>query len=165
MCFVVFKTIELGAGPTNADGFCKAFEEAGVRVEDWANDILRKPAFSVATEKMGMDLVIVSVAELGFTDSAKLKDIYISAKKRGLGLCPPEVGPQLRLQYKDQPKEEVLLIGMESICASDDVFDIFKVSHFSSVGLYLSTGPGGSNDVWPKDYQFVFVLPRKPPVT
>jgi len=131
-----------------------------MRISDWANDIIGKPAFSVATEKTDVDLVVVSVAELGFPKGATLRDIYATAKKRGLELCPNEVGPQLRLQYKDQPKDEWLIVGMEPITDSDGDLDLFSVGHFSD-GLWLDTSDDYPDGVWHEDYRFVFVLPRK----
>ena len=57
------------------------------------------------------DLVVVSAADLGLAvESASLKDIYSRAENLGLGLAPAEVGPELRLQYFNQPTGEFLNI-------------------------------------------------------
>ncbi len=156
----VWKRITLGTGIKDADGFRRSLKDNNMRIGDWANDIIGKPAFSVATEKMDVDLVVVSVAELGFPNGATLKDIYASAKKRGLELCPNEVGPQLRLQYKDQPKDEWFVIGMEPIADSVGDLGLFSVEH-DSYGLWLDTYYGYPDRVWNEYYRFVFVLPRK----
>jgi hypothetical protein len=106
--FPTWKTIKLGCGPKTADDFRKAVKSAGMKIGDWANDILGKPAFTATTSETEVELVVASVAELGFKDGATRKDIYVRAQEFGLDLCPPEVGPQLRLQYTDQSKGEGL---------------------------------------------------------
>jgi len=128
----VWKRITLGTG-IDADGYRKAIKAKKMRIGDYANDILGKPTFSVATEEeeVELDLVVVSVAELGFPKGAKLKDIFARAKEKGLHLCPNQVGPELRLQYEDQPKDEWLLIGMEPITGSGGGPSVFRVGHDS----------------------------------
>lgn len=42
-------------------------------------------------------------------------EIIHAAAKLDLWLCPAEVGPQLRLQYQDQPEEDALDIASEKI--------------------------------------------------
>ncbi len=169
--FKVFKTIKLGTGPKTADDFRKAIKDKGMRISDWANDILDRPQFTVATEEIEVDLVAVSVAGLGFRDGAKLKDIYARSQELGLQLCPNEVGPQLRLQYADQPKGERFIIGMEPIADLDgNLRGLFRVG-FGGDSLWLSYDYGdfyGDYDnygypesFWNGYYRFVFVLPRK----
>ena len=122
-----------------------------------ANDILGKPAFTVATEETELDLVVVSVAELGFKNGATREQIYSRAEERGLDHCPAEVGPQLRLQYADQPKGEWLVVGMEPITDSGGDLELFGVERGDS-GLWLSScfdDPGG---VWSSDDRFAFSL-------
>ncbi len=58
----------------------------------------------------------MSAAELGFRgETASLRQIYDAAHKLGFGLAPAEIGPQLRLQYLDQPVGEFLTIAMAPI--------------------------------------------------
>jgi hypothetical protein len=156
----VFKTIKLGTGLKTADGFRKAVKDKGMRIGDYANDILGKPAFTVAKGETEVDLVVISVAELGFKDGAKREDIYVRAKELGLELCPSEVGPQLRMQYVDQPKDEWLVIGMEPIADSDGDLKLFYVKHGDD-DLWLSSHYHNPHYFWSGSYRFVFVLPRK----
>lgn len=158
--FKVWKTIKLGTGFRNADDFRKALESGGYRIGDWANDILGKPAFKVAAEKIEVDLVKVTVAELGFKDGARRDQIYERAKEIGLELCPDEVGPQLRLQYRDQPNNEWILVGMESILDSGGGLEVFYVRRGGS-GLWLFGSWGDSGRFWDADCRWVFVRPRK----
>lgn len=157
--FKVFKTLKLRTG-MDAKGYRKAIEEKKMRIGYCADDILGKPAFSVATEEMELDLVVVSVKELTGKDEAPLIEIYARAKERGLGLCPNEVGPSLRLQYADQPNGEWLIIGMEPIADSDGYLELFYLEH-SDDGLWLYTRYGRPGSVWRGCYRFVFVRPRK----
>ncbi|MGY4451042.1 hypothetical protein ACVWZR_005702 [Bradyrhizobium sp. i1.3.1] len=63
-----------------------------------------------------MELILVSPAQLGFTsDTVTLADVYARARQLGFELAAAEVGPQLRIQYLDQPIGEFLIIGMEPI--------------------------------------------------
>ena len=158
--FKVWRRITLGTSIKDADGFRYSHKQSNMRIGDWANDILGKPAFSVATDKVDVDLVVVSVAELGFPKGATLKDIYVTAKKCGLELCPNEVGPQLRLQYRDQPKDEWFVIGMEPITCSEGGLRLFHVEH-GGRGLWLSAYCGSPDTVWNGYCRFVFVLSRK----
>ena len=105
-----------------------ALTSAGFRIGTWADDILGKPAFTAAAAESTLDLVVASVAELGFRERRHDSPTSTSrAKSFGLELCPAEVGPQLRLQYADQPYGEWLRIAMEPISDSDGNPFIFDV--------------------------------------
>lgn len=159
--FKVSKTIKLGMnGLKTADDFRKAIKRCGMKIGQYADDILGKPAFTVVTEETEIDLVVVSVVELGFKNGATHKQIYIRAKELGLDLCLAEVGPQLRLQYKDQPDGESLVVAMEPIADSGGCLELFRVRR-DARGLWLSSGCGSPVYVWDGDCRFVFVLPRK----
>jgi hypothetical protein len=126
--FQPWRIIKLGTGQKTANDFRKAIKKANCKVSDWASDILGKPEFSVAaTKEIEVDLVNISVSELGFPNGATREKIYKRAQELGLQLCPPEVGPQLRLQYKDQPMNEWLLIGMKPVTGSDGNLKVFNV--------------------------------------
>ena len=151
-----WKKIKLGTGLKDADDFRKALKKADCNIGDWGNDILGKPAFTVSPEEMEVELVVVSVAELGFKEGATRADIYKRAQELGLDLCPNEVGPQLRLQYKDQPKGEWLLIGMEPITVSDGYLFVFRVERNDDGERWL-LGFGRPGDFWYADYRWVFL--------
>jgi hypothetical protein len=153
--FQVWKTIKLGTGLKTAKDFRRALTDGGYRIGNWGDDILGKPAFTANETETEADLVVVSVEELGFKDGATRADIYNRAKELGLELCPSEVGPQLRLQYKDQPKGEWLLIAMEPIAVSDGRLTVFDVEHVGD-GLWLDCH-GRPDRFWGADYRWVFL--------
>ncbi len=152
-----WKKIKLGTGLKDADDFRKALKKADCNIGDWSNDILGKPAFAVSPEETEVELVVVSVAELGFKEGATRADIYKRAQELGLDLCPNEVGPQLRLQYKDQHKGEWLLIGMEPITGSDGRLRVFIVGRYDHGKRWLGGRNGGPVYFWDAGYRWVFL--------
>ncbi|MGY4293099.1 hypothetical protein ACVWXN_001194 [Bradyrhizobium sp. i1.4.4] len=110
-----WKTLTLG---TFADSLAlrNALDKKGCGVGGLAAEILARPAFVVDSTKTDVELVAVSAGQLGFkTDAVTLAAIYGRAQQFGFELAVAEVGPQLRLQYLDQPMGEFLIIGMEPI--------------------------------------------------
>ena len=131
--FKTWRTLKLGTGLKDADDFRTALTDADCSIGEWGNDILDNPAFTVSSEEVEVELVNVSVAELGFKNGATRAEIYERAKELSLDICPAEVGPQLRLQYKDQPESEWLfnewlLIAMDPITVSDGDLGVLRVS-------------------------------------
>ena len=151
----IWKTIQLGTGLKSSKDFCTAIEKAGGQVSDWAKDIMSQKDFTVATKPTELGLVVISVKELGFSNGATHKDIYNKAKTLGLELCPPEVGPQLRLQYMDQPKGEWLRIAAEPITDSGGDPLIFSVEHDDG-DLWLNFSYGSPGSVWVAGRHWVF---------
>ena len=147
-----WKTIQLGAH-SSADVLREALVSAGINVSNWAGDILQK--VKVATKPQEVNLIIVTVAELGFPDGATRKDIYEKALELGFELCPAEVGPELRLQYADQPMYEWLRIAMEPITVSVGSLGVFRVVRDSD-GLWLFRGLGHPGSFWYGDNRWVF---------
>ncbi|HPD73971.1 MAG TPA: hypothetical protein PLX95_01620 [bacterium] len=148
-----FKIIEIGTHK-DVKSLRKALEESGAQIGDYASDILNKTKLSKS--RQFLDLVALTVEELGFPKGARLEDIYTTAKDQGLDLCPAEVGPQLRLQYFDQPTKEWLVIAMEPIKDSDGDLDLFSVKHYDD-DRWLGASYGGPDRFWRAHARFVFV--------
>ena len=155
-----FKTINLGTGLKTADDFRKSLRDSGNKVSSEANGILGNSAFTVAVKKIKIDLAIKSVDELGFKGGAIRQQIYGRANELGLDLCPAEVGPQLRLQYKDQPEEEHLIVAMNPIADSGGALLLFLVERHAS-GLLLLSYYDSPGDLWGAGNRFVFARRRK----
>ncbi len=153
----VFKTIKLGEHKSHKD-YRKAMEKAGFRIGDYAVQILEK--VTVASEPTELDLVVVTVGELGFKDGARRDAIYEKALSLGLQLCPNEVGPALRLAHPDQPMNEWLRVGMEPLTDSGGGLYVFCVDHDGN-GRWLDSYYGEPDLVWNAVNRWVFVQPRK----
>lgn len=132
----------------------------------------------VSTLVSTLSTVRLQVADLGFPDGALTREIIGSERDRDLfghpapftggrgnrldlGLCPPQVGPELRLQYDDQPLGKRVYIAMKPITASDGEPRIFVLG-CSSNGLSLDAARARPDDHWPPEALFVF-CPRESP--
>lgn len=153
--FPVWKTIRLGTGLKTANDFRRALETDGFKIGKWANDIIGRPSFTVATQKTEIELIRVCTAELGFNNGATCGDIYRQALRLGLKPCPNEVAPQLRLQYNNQPNDECLNIAMEPIIDFDAYPRIFSVQRHCEKFLYSCCGSPGY--FWDNNSQWIFV--------
>ena len=153
-------TIKLGTGHKTADDFRKALKQRGDNINKWANSILDKSVFTTIAQETEVDLVFISVGELGY-NSAKRSEIYKRAFERGLELCPNEVGPQLRLQYEDQLKGEWLLIGMEPITDSDGDLEAFSVECDCDGRYWLRSYVADPDRIWGANSIWVFTNPRR----
>lgn len=155
----IWKTVTLGTY-ANARGLREALLAAQCGIGDLAGDILYRPAFKVSRTRMELDLVVRSVAELGFgADGASSANIYMHARERGLELCPAETAAQLRLQYPDQPLGELLHIAMEPVGTSAG-----EVAHLilgnDGAELFIVAGSAPGDLMLAPTVQFVFVRPR-----
>jgi hypothetical protein len=158
----VWKTITLGEF-ANSFALRNALDAADCGIGEMAEEIIARPAFTLASTKTDVDLVVVSAAELGLgAESVSLRDIYSRAEQFGLGLAPAEVGPALRLHYFDQPIGEFLHVGMKPIATWKGEPGIFVVVN-GGAGLIV-VGQNGSADIsMPASSAFLFVRPREPP--
>ena len=102
--FAADLTVTLGTHRSGAD-LLEALLEERCSVSLWSRQALGNPNFPVMAEEITVDIVVVSMLEMGFAEGelATLDTIYDRAKQMGLEICPVETGAQLRLQFRDQP--------------------------------------------------------------
>lgn len=147
-----WKTIQLGTYQS-VEALRRALVDANFEIGKWADDILKR--ITVALKPTEIELVLVTVAELGFPGGATRAEIYDKALSLGLVLCPPEVGPQLRLQYPDQSQDEWLSVAMEPIAGSVGRPRVFSVGHDYD-SQWLDGHYGHPDYLCYGDYQWVF---------
>jgi hypothetical protein len=133
----------------------------GCHLGDSASEIIGRPAFRLSRIKQELDLVAVSLIDLGFApdEDVMLEDIYARAELLNYTLCPAEVGPYLRLQYLDQPAGEFLHVAMEPITTYAGEPTDLTVAN-GGAGLVLLGGDDRPNLLLPAVTRFVFVRPR-----
>lgn len=155
-----WQTIRVGTLKT-VDDIRTALKSNGCIINDWANDILGRPAFTVSETEQDVELVNVSPAELGLKGKGGFvdrRDVVEQALKFGLELCIVEDGPQAALQVGGQLKNEELVIGMLSIRTSYGYRCVFCVTRNDTGELYLYAT---NRSDWSVNTRFVFRR-RKP---
>jgi len=157
----VWKTITIGE-LTGVNAIRAAIDAAPcpIRMGDWADEVLGRPAFPFRRSKIDLDLVVVSAVQLGFGErGAALGEIYARALAYGLELCPPEAGPILRLHYLAQPVGEFLHIAMQPVARYSGELVDFTLGN-GGAGLLFIGGDARPEVVVPSSNRFVFVKPR-----
>lgn len=124
----VWKTITLGTYP-DLSILDIALDEAGCGIGDDVDAMFKARAIPLAHDRRDVDLVMLSVAQLGFPREGTRAEIFARAEQLGLELCSPEVGPLLRLQYAEQPIGEFLRIAMEPVRMGNGQLDDMLVGN------------------------------------
>ena len=135
------------------------------RISVWSRQALENPNFPVAAEEITVDIVVVSMRELGFAadELATLDTIYARAKQMGLEACPVETAAELRLQYLDQPDwssgerlGEFFVMSEPFVLTHDGLPKIFSVVRDDN-SPHLETGIGlwliSNNTVNARDWE------------
>ena len=155
-------TITLGTHRSGADLLDTLIEEK-CRVSIWSMQALENPDFPVVAEEITVDIVVVSMLEMGFAEGelATLDTIYDRAKQMGLESCPVETAAQLRLQFLDQPDwtagerlGEFFVVSEPFVLTRDGfpkIFSVVRDDRFphleTGIGLWLiSNGTVGAGD-------------------
>jgi hypothetical protein len=142
------------------DDLREALQRRHVKIGISASAILNSPEFKLSTTETELKLITASAADLGFGDEgAPLAAIHARARALGLELCPAEVGPQLRLRYRNQPIGEALHIAMNPIATGADTIAYFMVAN-GGAGPLLIGGEPDPERIMAAATQFVFVLPQ-----
>lgn len=122
--------------------------------------MLRLPTFKLSSPRRSIDLIIVAVGQLlPEHDSATFANIHAHALEADLHLCPPEVGPQLRIQYQDQKIGEFLLVGMKPLPTARGSDACFVVGN-GGAGLILIGRSAEAGLTVSSRSRFVFALHR-----
>lgn len=143
-----WKTIKIG----ETKNYDEALKKAGINVSSYAQELLDKMP---SNKKESIDLVKMSVKELGFDERATIEEIFNRIKELGGELCSAEVGVALRLDYLDQPLGEWLLIAMQPIFDSVGFPFVFCLVRYEG-GLWLYDGWALPDNEWNPDDKFVF---------
>lgn len=174
---------EISIGGQSADDLLDEFNkrekifkyaDGRVEVDTRAKGVLNNPYFKTKKEQEKINLVTINTKSLGYSKNSldTSNEIFKKAKKLGLELCPPEVGPYIALNYnkfntKDEPEKEqryVLHIAMLPIRDSSDglkrnckfVVDKTEIGKIELSGVWDSLDEERGVD----NTDFVFYLPK-----
>lgn len=101
-CPIVKRTIE--AGGMTKQQLLQRLQQASILMNEYGERLFSDDLFPASAETYMIETVELTVAGLGFQQGAPLDRIFQRAGELGLGLCPLELGPYMRLQYQDQPE-------------------------------------------------------------
>lgn len=76
------------------------FARLGVGLNDHAELLMARPEMLLPSP-VELDLLAVTVAQLGFPQGATLPQVHAAARERGLAPCPLATGPALRLVHRE----------------------------------------------------------------
>jgi len=153
----IWGNVALGTEVKTGIDFCDRL--GGNHVSQGAEVLLKMPDFkeSIAEVWARVNLVGVTVAELGFDHSATYQEICQRAIERGLSLCSAEVGPQLCLQYWGQLDNKWdYVIAMEAITDTNNRPRLFHVEKNPSGVTFLSFSAGDPQEFYGVKAQFLF---------
>jgi hypothetical protein len=101
-CAVSARTIQIG-GETKTELLARLARN-GVELNEAARILFASDKFITSDVRTHLRTVELQVRNLNFPQGATISDVYATAMRLGLRLCPVELGPHLRLQFLDQPE-------------------------------------------------------------
>lgn len=144
---------------------------SAVSLNEAAESLFRSDLFTTAPTPYSVTTVELTVRDLGFPHGAATAEIYAHAKALGLGLCPLELAPHLRLHYLDQPEgywgqpvrqhqapSGSVTIASEALTHDDAVPKGFYLRRIKGE-LWLRGYRAGADHVWEADDHLLFCQP------
>ncbi|MCC6639266.1 hypothetical protein IT409_01760 [Candidatus Falkowbacteria bacterium] len=148
--------IELTIGGKTKVQLETSFKDKKIYITSHAQDMLNSKDFATSAKPEQLNLVKLSVKDLGFPNGATYKEICDKANELGLDLCPAEVGPHLRLQDDTQSMGDYYNIAMKPISDRDGGPNIFRLFQVGD-DLWLHSDHGRPDVRYYADDPFVFV--------
>ncbi len=159
----IWKTIKIGNGPLTGVGLLSRLVRGGCSLEEDVGLVLGSPNFVVSSVAQTIDLVRVSVEQLGFAKRTTYAAICKRALEFGLELCPSDVGLQLLLQYETQPINDYFFVASKMITCADGhsrIFGLNREKDGRQVLLTFRNHPHWHEGLDPNQ-ELVFMLPKQ----
>lgn len=148
---------DVQAGGETPDEILRTLETSSINVSDYTGDMIRSEDFLTLSTRKSISTVRLKVSDLGFPQGSTTEEIYKRAQELGLELCPPEVGPALRLKDLNQRPDDWYLVAMEQIADSRGSPNVFSLGR-DEAGLWLYDRWAVPDDRWDSEDGFVFGL-------
>jgi hypothetical protein len=161
--FPVWKTVNLKK--TQPEDWIDVLENDSlcVSVGERAEEVIRATNFRITGK---VDLALVTVSDLGFTEAPRFEEVFARAASFGLKRCPVDVVPQLRLDYADQAPSSLdggwpsdwVKVGMEpAVLTSDSSLQILALERTSLCYWILTVSGSPLVPRRPLDEKFIFM--------
>jgi hypothetical protein len=153
----IWKTITLGYFPRPFN-FFSGLEESGCRVQVSESYFRRMERCEQGVE---VDLVKVSLTELGLAEGSGTDAIYRRANEFNLAFCSREMVLSLSLEARVLDLSNPLYFAMSGISITDSL-EILALRKWDKVPVLFSTPlHKGRNQSWKATDRFVFTKPRR----
>ncbi|TAK96392.1 hypothetical protein EPO05_01940 [Patescibacteria group bacterium] len=170
--------LDVVAGGRTKSELKQALAVRKINVGYHAEKLIDSQDFVTLAKPERLNLVRLTVEDLGFEDATMAQEIYQKAQEFGLDLCPTEVGPQLPLQgYASDSAfakgkfvsdtnytSDHLNVAMKSISNPDQDPGVFDVYLNNGATLMLDASKSRVIRMWLKSAQFCFCLPPQPKI-
>ena len=152
--------LEVVSDGRSGTDFIRTLKAANWRISDWAQDVMKKPAFT-ATNSTRYKLVVIKGDE--FDHDPTTDEIRALASERNYLTPPAEVAPLLREFLSDKDLETMgvfwLAVMHEPIIDSDGRPGVLFVNRDHD-GRWLSAYWANPNDPWSRYGGWVFLAPQ-----
>ena len=158
----------VSVGGTPKGELLTRLEAAGVALNEAGQSLFADARFTTRAEPYPLEVVEVSVADLGLEAGATFARVLEQAAISGLAPCPLELGPHLRLQWLDQPEGFVgqpvtqhrappgsLTVASLPVAEDDETPKGFYLRRIEGV-LWLRGYRSGADHVWSPEDRFAF---------
>lgn len=165
-CPTIARTVPVG-GLAKSE-LLQALQSNAIAMNESAERLFASDLFTISEIRYPVIAVELTVRDLGFPEGGVIADIYASAEALGLGLCPLELGPHLRLLYRDQPEGYLgqpirqhqapsgsITVASQQLAEDDDFPKGFYLRCIQGV-LWLRGYRSGPEHVWQADDHFIF---------
>jgi len=156
-------------GGLNKADLIAALTKNAISMNTHAETLFDSDYFTTSETSYTVTTVELTVRNLGCSQGTILSKIYAKAKQLGLGLCPLELAPHLRLQYLDQPEGHfgkpvrqhqaphgAITVASKIPTEKDDFPKGFYLRRMDGI-LWLRGYRSDPEHVWAPDDHFVFL--------
>jgi len=168
-CAVIIRTVQIG-GQTKGE-LLERLTQIGVEINEAGRMLFTSDKFTTSGARTCVTTVELSIRNLGFPRGAAISDIFASASRLGLHLCPLELGPHLRLQFLNQPEGFLgqparshrappgsITIASEPLSSDDEFPKGFYLRRIHGA-LWLRGYRSGPEHIWDPEDRLLFGQP------
>jgi hypothetical protein len=165
----IARTVQVG-GLSKA-ALLEELRRNAIALNAFAEQLFASERFTTGASPYVVAMVERTVSALGFPHGATTAALVARAAECGLELCPLELGPHLRLQYRDQPEGHLgqparqhqapsgSITIFSAPLSDDDAFPKgFYLRRIAGV-LWLRGYCAGADHIWEPDDQLIFRQP------
>lgn len=154
-------TVRLGTH-RNAETLLASLSAKTCRISESARTILASAAFGVAPVEIEIELLVLSLADLGLKKRARYADICRAGRRRGHELCPVEAVIALYREHKAQPPRGTTFVAaMPPLSDADGTPGVLTLTNLGG-RRWLTAAAGGPKVLWPDLYRYRYVFMQRP---